>query len=614
MRSPSASSPDALAQLALRDLEQGRIAEAEFKCLRALGAEREHPAALTALGMVLHAQARLDDAIRVFHALTLLQPGKPEHWENLGVTLRAARRYDQALAAYGRALELGAMSASLLYNIGLLNMDRCDYRAAHADLSRAAALAPSDGGVRCALAQCCYEQLRFEEARESLRGWRTFHGLTPDFIAKIAYLLLSMGEVREAEVALKEFPSILASSHGSPTVVRVLERMNRLDEARTALNRLRGAAQFPSPGTDADIVLAEATLAQRDGDHRESARLLSAALEHKDDFRRRHHLLFPLAKSLDALQRHEDAFQALVEAHRSQTAFLDAALGPSGEWPILALTRSGCDAENAASWLAANERAPPPAESPIFVVGFPRSGTTLLEQTLDAHPQLRSMDEQPFLQFALDDALACAIRYPAELGKLTDAQMRSIRAGYWKRVRAKAELAGGQRIVDKNPLNMARLPLIRRLFPHARIILAVRHPCDTLLSCFQQQFRAPDLARACADLGTLAESYRRVFDFWYEQLSLLKPYAHELRYESLVSDFEGEARRLAEFLQLPWDDAMLAPGEHARSKGFISTPSYSQVVQPVNSASVGRWRRYASHFEDVIPVVEPYLARWGYPV
>jgi len=161
-------------------------------------------------------------------------------------------------------------------------------------------------------------------------------------------------------------------------------------------------------------------------------------------------------------------------------------------------------------------------------------------------------------------------------------------------------------------MNMTLLPFIKRVFPNARIILAVRHPCDTLLSCFLQNFRAPDLALLCRDLTTLADAYTRIFGYWYSQWPMLQPFSYELRYERLTADFAAEVRKLSTFLKLPWDEAMLAPGEHARAKGFISTPSYSQVVEPINNRSVGRWKHYEHHFSEVLPVLRPWLERWGY--
>jgi hypothetical protein len=159
---------------------------------------------------------------------------------------------------------------------------------------------------------------------------------------------------------------------------------------------------------------------------------------------------------------------------------------------------------------------------------------------------------------------------------------------------------------------MVLLPIIHRLFPSASIILAVRHPCDTVLSFFMQHFRS-DLALLGRDLTALSSSYSRAFSFWYSQCSLLRPDIHELKYERLTTDFAAEVDRLCAFLRLPRNEAMLAPGEHARAKGFISTPSYAQVLEPVSSRSVGRWKHYEQYFgRETLALLAPWIERWGY--
>jgi hypothetical protein len=160
---------------------------------------------------------------------------------------------------------------------------------------------------------------------------------------------------------------------------------------------------------------------------------------------------------------------------------------------------------------------------------------------------------------------------------------------------------------------MLVLPAIRRLFPNARLILVIRHPCDVLLSCFMQNFRAPELALLCRDLPTLAGAYDRAFGFWYSQWPLLQPSTYELRYDRLTSEFGSEVAKLSDFLQLPLHQAMLAPAAHARAKGFVSTPSYAQILEPVNTKSVGRWHHYERHFQPVMPILAPWLERFGYP-
>jgi tetratricopeptide (TPR) repeat protein len=608
---PSPSDPELLLELARQDLASDQLAAAEAKCLQVLGAHHHHPGALQVLGQALHSQGRYEDAVRVFNALTLMEPTVAGHWQNLATALRPTKRHAQAIAAFERALQLAPPSAALLYNLGVLQMDRCDYRAAYLALRDAVGLAPADATTRWAFAQCCYDLVQLDEALTALEDWQKLEGLNVEITARIALLLMMLGATQEALPAIER---LLANppqrGRAALALVSILERLHRLDEARAMTERLELTDR--SLDNPERLVLS-GILADRAGQHEEAYRHLSLALQNHNEFVHRYHVLFPFAKVCVALERYEEAYTAAEEAHRSQLAFLEIATGNSSaeESQILARTLNGCDPDDVAAW---EEAGPAMEDSPIFIVGFPRSGTTLLEQVLDAHPLLKSMDEQPFLLKALGEVMDRGVRYPAELGRLTAQALGDIRAHYWDLARKKAGLVPGQRLVDKCPVNMTLLPLIRRLFPNARIILAIRHPCDTLLSCFLQDFRAPELALLCCDLTTLAKAYSRIFEFWYSQWPLLHPFSYELRYEQLTADFATEVRKLGAFLRLPWHEAMLDPGEHARAKGFISTPSYSQVIEPVNNRSVGRWKHYERHFSEVLPILMPWLERWGYPV
>jgi tetratricopeptide (TPR) repeat protein len=608
----SRDDPEGLLELARQDLASDRLAAAEAKCLELLRAHQHHPAALGLLGQILYAAGRHEEAVRVFNALTLMQPTIREHWQNLATALRPTRRYDQAIAAFDRALRLAPPSAGLLYNLGVLQMERCDYDAAYLALRDAVRLAPTDATIRWAFAQCCYDVANHEEALASLENWQQLQGLTPQITAQIAILLVMMGESRRAAPAIEQLVANPPLQGRAPLVlVSILERLHRLDEARAVLQR--SEQHEGALGTAPERLQVSALLAARAGQHDQARSYLSSALEQQTEFAHRYHALFPLAKALDALGRYDEAYAAAEEAHRSQVAFMKAAMGKSPDNPSLMSLRikNGCEPDDVVTW---NLDSPAIEQSPIFIVGFPRSGTTLLEQVLDAHPLLQSMDEQPFMLRAMTEVSERGVRYPGELGRLSASALEEIRAHYWQRVRRKIELAPQQRLVDKCPMNMTVLPLMRRLFPNARIILAIRHPCDVLLSCFLQQFRSPELALLCRDLPTLAHAYDSAFGYWYSQWPLLHPASYELFYERLTADFPAQVHQLADFLQLPWNEAMLAPGERARAKGFISTPSYAQVLESVNSRSVGRWLRYERHFEPVLPVLMPWIERWGYGV
>jgi len=602
--------PDPLIRTAFALLQRNRHGDAESYCRQALALRPEHPDALNALAITLNAQARYAEAAEAFAELTRRAPAERPHWMNLGTALRAAARYDEALAAYSQAARLGETSADFSYNVGLLHVDRGDYESARAVLARAAQLAPDDAEIHYQYAHCCYETVRTDEALAALEYWSQWRGLTTELVTRIALLFLNLGEPQRADDAVQR-------AHVNPApgpqamlkLVQVLERTNQLVEARRALDRLQADARASALGSD--LLLVRAQIAQREGSHAEACDFFRQCLADCEELHRRHYHLFPLAKSLDAMKQYDEAFATLVDAHRSQQALLNRTAPEiaARRKPPMYITRFGCDPADVAKWDDAD--APSAQDSPVFIVAFPRSGTTLLEQTLDAHPLLQTMDEQTYLQNAIDVLLNQGVDYPAGLSGLSAAQLEQARSAYWQLTRRKVRLAPGQRLLDKNPLNLLRLPAIRRLFPHSRILLAIRHPCDVILSCFMQHFRAPEFALMCRDLPTLALGFRRAFDFWYQQAALLRPAVHEIRYETFVADFAQQVRAISDFLELPWNDAMLAPAEHARAKGFISTPSYSQVVQPVNSKSVGRWKRYEQHLAAAIPQIQPYLERWA---
>lgn len=612
MNSPSVDAGE-LVRAAWEAFTRNQPQTAESLVRDALAVDAEHIEALGALGYFLHAGRRFGEAADVFRMLGDLQPQEPAHRMNLGTALRCAGRFDDALKAYAGAAALGLRSVDFFYNVGLTHIDRRDYESGRAVLADAVALAPDDAEIRYHYASCCYERLRTADALTALEHWDNLSGLTPELVADIGLLLMKLGDAGRAEVALRRAvdaaPGTDASPHALLSLIQMLERTNHLEEAGVRLAQLSshsGAHQISS-----ELTLITAQLAQRSGDHEAACAGFRKLMAECREFELKHLLEFPLAKSLDALARYDEAFAALSDAHRSQVELLKmtAPILSARGAPSMMITRFGCDPEDVAGW--SDPGAPPLEKSPVFIVAFPRSGTTLLELTLDAHPGLVSMDEQPFVQAALDDLIAAGATYPERMAALSPAQLESTRARYWERARTKADLGSG-RLVDKNPLNILRLPAIRRIFPHAPIILAVRHPYDVLLSCFMQHFRTPDFALLCADLGTLALGYRRTFDFWYQQVALLAPRVLELRYESFTADFATEIRSVLAFLELPWDDAVLRPQENARDKPFISTPSYSQVIEPVNRKGVDRWRAYQTHLAPLEPALAPYLERWGY--
>ncbi|MFK7927011.1 MAG: sulfotransferase [Myxococcota bacterium] len=315
-----------------------------------------------------------------------------------------------------------------------------------------------------------------------------------------------------------------------------------------------------------------------------------------------------LARIWDQLGRHEEAWTTMrtAQAHRLRTPELKNCK------PELWLQR----AKAAARWCRESrpDTAPAPIfpDPPIFIVGMPRSGTTLVEQILGAHSTLSSLDERPVLQrlcAQIPERLGRAFRYPQDLGTLTLQERARLIEAWAECVRPFRQAPGT--IVDKMPLNLPWLPLAWSLFPDSAMILAVRDPRDSVVSGLFQDLEPNDAMRNLADPNTSANLAHQVFSLW-DALSTLPAFRGlEQRYEDLVRTPNATTQRLMAHLGRPWEPEQLQYFVHAKQRP-ISTPSREAVSHPLSRRAVGRWKNYARQLEPIQPVLDPWLRRWDY--
>ena len=245
-----------------------------------------------------------------------------------------------------------------------------------------------------------------------------------------------------------------------------------------------------------------------------------------------------------------------------------------------------------------------------FLVGFPRSGTTLLENILASHPDICALDERDTLgeaarEFLVDDAGL------ARLAAASPDELERHRKLYWDRVREFGAEVTGKVYIDKYPLSSIKLPLVARLFPEARILFAVRDPRDVLLSCFRRSFSLNSSMFELLDLQRGARLYSGVMDLCAIYRRTLGLAWHQLRYESLVEDFDGEMRKVCDFLGVEWDEQMRNFAELSRAR-TIKTPSSVQVLRGLYREGAGQWRRYEAQLAPALPILQPWIARYGY--
>ena len=249
---------------------------------------------------------------------------------------------------------------------------------------------------------------------------------------------------------------------------------------------------------------------------------------------------------------------------------------------------------------------------PVFLFGFPRSGTTLLDQVLDSHPMVQTMEEKDIVA-SIENRLADPFeKYVSSWLEVTSEDIKTLQDEYFSRVEKHLTVQPNTIFIDRMPLNTMRAALIWRIFPDAKFILSVRHPLDVCLSCFMQDFR---INTANANFFTLQDAaffYAEVMKLWRLYVKKMPFNFHMVRYEDLVADLETEARQLFDFIGVQWDDKALAFHEHAKEKGQIKTASYHQVSQPLYKDAVYRWQRYEKYCEPIREKLAPYIEYFGY--
>ena len=318
---------------------------------------------------------------------------------------------------------------------------------------------------------------------------------------------------------------------------------------------------------------------------------------------------------LDAIGRKDEAFTAYAA---SAAIFRRQYAGPcAGPDPLTGLDlcrrlRDGYRAANPALWVpAATADAPYDGEAGhVFLIGFPRSGTTLLEQVLASHPQVVALEEQPTLMPAIDAYLdpPNGLELLANMDEATAEHWRRI---YWNRVRSFGVDPAGKVFVDKQPFYTLWLPLIGKLFPKARIIVARRDPRDVVLSCFRKPFRMTPVTYELMDLERSAALYALAMDILSTFVERSQNPTLIYRHEDLVRDFDGVTRRLCDFLDLPWTTQLLDFAQTAKARP-IRTPSALQVTRGLNLDGVGAWKAYAAALAPVLLTLEPYVQAFGY--
>ncbi|HEY1604542.1 MAG TPA: sulfotransferase [Allosphingosinicella sp.] len=445
---------------------------------------------------------------------------------------------------------------------------------------------------------------RLDEAAAAFGGALAIAPRDADLLAQRGLTLVAVARIGEAR---RDFEAATAIDPGHvPALDGLAGLALRRGDAAEA-RRLAEAALARHPGLPTALLTrAGADLADGSATEAEAAARALAANAAADP-RDRATAFGLLGDALDAQSRFPEAFAAWREANDLLRSHYRPAFARGAG--TLALVRTMAETLAGRRIAPAASGATGPARRHVFLLGFPRSGTTLIEQVLEEHPEIVTMPERDCLAEGSRDWLGDAARLEALLTAPDDA-LEPARALYWRRVRAEGLEPDGRVFVDKNPFNSFRLPLIARLFPDAIILFATRDPRDVLLSCFRHRFQMSPAAWQLLTLDGAVDLYAATMDLVAACETALGLVLHPAPLEAIVADFDGETRRICDAIGIGWTPALRDFAAHTGARD-VATPSGPQLVRGLNARGVGKWRDYAGELAPALPKIAPWIARFA---
>jgi tetratricopeptide (TPR) repeat protein len=478
-------------------------------------------------------------------------------------------------------------------------------------LERAVTIAPGDVGARNALSLCLQ---RLERPAEALYHVDELLKKHPDLgfaHANKGNALIALGSLGLAKQshlrALELEPGSLAATAALASIAT--HRGEHEEARRWAEQALAIAPGYP----DAVMSLAAAELASG-AIGRAEPLLHQIIMDSRAGPADRARATSLLGDVLDAAGRYTEAFDAYTTCNDALRQIHRRFAGGRSLLTYVHTLSAAMAAVAARQWSAAPAPAPDlgPADANghVFLIGFPRSGTTLLEVVLDGHPQVASIEEHELLTEAAVKFMSEPLNL-APLAEADETQLRELRSAYWERVRGAGIDIAGKVFVDKHPLNTLKLPLIARLFPRAKILFARRDPRDVVLSCFRRRFKMNPAMYELLTLPGAARFYDAVMSFAEQVRPLLGLDWRVVRYESLVADLAQEMRETCTFLGLEWAADMGDFGNRVQTREH-ATPSTAQLVGGMDGSRMDTWRNYVEPLRPILPVLEPWVQKFGY--
>ena len=586
----------------------GRVEEASKAFMKVVKLNPTYADGYNNLGVTLQEQGKFEGALMAYKKAISIKPNYAEAYNNLGNTLLEQGEPAGAISSYKKAISIDSNYAEANYNMGFALSSINKPEEAIVAYNNAISIKPNYSEAYCNLGNAYKEIGKLNEAIDFYRNAISINPKYAQVYNNLGKVFQEQDKLELAMDAYKKATSLkLEYSEAWTNGAEALEKWNKLDELDDWLKQAHKNFKI----VPSDISYFQSKFLWRIKKRKEALKLISTINLKTVSENRKQGFLNLKAKCFESSQNFSKAYDCFLEMNllaKKSNTYLNsnsdkffANTKNQLEQLKLKLTSRATDSEDNGETI-----------SPIFLVGFPRSGTTLMDTILRSHSKIEVLEEKPTVV-----AAKAAIRkngYNEIHNKVFSIDIISeARSSYIKEFRKHIKSSDTNSVyIDKLPLNLIEVPLINQLFPSAKFILALRHPFDTILSCWMQDFEINAAMANMVDLDRIVDLYCIAMETFKICRSDYNLNVHTIRYEDLLEDLKGESSALLTFLDLTWETKMEDYRATALKRGRINTPSYSQVSQPIYKEAKYRWVNYKEYLDKYSDQIEPWIQEFGY--
>ena len=584
---------------------EGNLKKAEFFLKKSLEINPKDINALVNLACVLKDSGNPEQAERFLKDALKINPSYDFALTNLGAVLNELEKFDEGEKYLREALEINSSSPMALNNLGNILTNKKNNNEAELCYRKAINIKSDFSLAYNNLGSLLSKQGNLIEAEKFTKKATD---LNPKFelaFVNLGTIKIDLDKLEEAEELFLNAIEINENyNYAHTSLFRLYEKTNKISKLKNKLESLKHNKAIVN-----EILMFKARISFREKDFITAKKLIGqVSNEWIKNTDHSTNLLYWSFRAFieEKVKNYDEAFKCF---EKSQLNLKYEGTNPKIFQNYIITYRKNIEFK---SFFGKNKNTKTLKNSPVFLIGFPRSGTTLLDTILRSHPDIDVLEEKPLIN-SVEQIIKSKFKYSLdELSKLKEDELDFLRNHYLEILQNNCDNKNAKTLIDKFPFQTVCLPLINLLFPDSKIIFTHRNPYDTVLSCFQQAFEPNNAMANFRSIESASKIYDLTMSTWLGYKNNLKINYIISKYEDLIADFDKHILKILDFLDVSWDENIKNYRNTAHERGKINTPSSSQVVQPLYKSSIDKWKNYEKYFKSSNQYLEKWIRHFKY--